>query len=368
MARKTHSRIYGDPTLYDEVGNPLPSPVAPVINGVSQLDHRPDRPTIRPHWQRVQRVMRSLDKGARPLILDDDPDSADWQSLRSIMESAARALNVEPHDDVTVLGHRAPSDTHATVTSDGRRAERKRNARTGPVKTRRTFRHTDDEADTWQYLVDRARSESEEHPWERVTTATGHSHISDLADLLATMKPIVSVEAEPIRWNGRDYTPQTLAERWARFQWNDDFFDGHRVPALARVGRVSSGSTLERFVYFQDQVIKAACVVKRLIRVPADTPSGAAIVPSYTVFWREAVGHDAKGYRVWRYEASRTFRSRTDAEAFGLDLARRARLEAEAQLDHWHSEGRQIEQGWDRDEFAYDPVTLNLIRSGADDY
>lgn len=226
----------------------------------------------------------------------------------------------------------------------------------------REFRNLDLRAVQW-----------EADEWDVTLAPSGHARVSEFHDLVAHMREIPLTDDETVVWNRErtesgewvdaKWSPHRLAERLAKFEWNEDFWRARRVPESAWAGFVHTG----RFVYLGDSVYSAVIVKWR--------PHGSSGW-SYTVFWRESLGFESntKGrrYRVWRYHAMKTFTSmagpsyldRQGALAFADRLEAKARLEAELVNDLRESMGERVERPWDRDEFSYDPAVLVSLSDG----
>lgn len=312
--------------------------------------------------------------------------------------------------DAVHLGDRAAAwvDAPAVIGQEIRRADAIRRAR--PRPGRRRIRVSISERDLELSEMRDEAIERGEDRWD-FTSLHGRVRVAEFHDLHAHLSPIPTDDdgPEPIEWNGSTWTPQSLSNRWNTFEWNDHYFDGHRIPWHARVGRIHTG----RFVYFPDAVM-AVSVTKRYRRHVVDfdvsvdpehfdgptqpDPDDPAwhhpVVAqhTYTVWWRESMGTETLirpdgetrfrrprageriagvrqfKARVWHYVGKVTFDTREEALAFAHRFEAKARLEADLLRDAERSmQDRSVTVPWDTDEFPYEPQVLVSMHDGRDD-
>lgn len=395
-------------------------------------EKRPQRAALkkrRPEFGEFDSIVEDLILVDSRRLRRSDPE---WSVLRRTMQRFASSLNrpllpghrwdPAPVDRSHVeLGHSADPDTMESVVAAGQLAAQRAwvrsresghpvrgtTVRPGPVvdgvcihehiqsscticiiPKHRTFgRHVDLENEEWEqaYLADH----SVEAPFDFVGPSRS-KRVADFHDLLDSMAEVPTenvLSGRKPRWNGSEFDSwHDLAARLNRFQFNEDYFDGFRIPPRGRAGFLAIGSA-GRFIYFPDGVF---CV--SLTRRFTESSTWDDPVPVYTVWWRESVGTETlvKGpgdsswrrlgvgesagpeyrrfdKRVFAYHRSRSFSHLDDARGFAERLAAKARLEADLAIEALTHAGEQVRQGWDRDEFSYDPWVLSMMVDGRED-
>lgn len=372
-----------------------------------------DGPTL----GRYQDLPAPVGRSKAPSDADLDVIRRPWVPRRTAYEDAKITLarfaarwNPILDLDTIHLGERVATwrDDPAVVAQEIRRADAVRRAR--PRPGRRRIRVSISERDLELSEMRDEEVERGEDRWD-FTAIDGRVRVAEYHDLHAHLSPIPGDTdgAPTVEWNGSTWTPQALSDRWNRFEWNDHYFDGHRIPWHARVGRIATG----RFVYFPDAVM-ATSVTKRYVRHVVDhdvdvfpeTYDGPSqpdehnpevhhpIVAqhAYTVWWRESMGTETLvkpdgetrfrkprpgeriagvrqfKARVWNYVGKITFQTRAEALAFAARFEAKARLEADLLRDAERSmQDRSPVVPWDTDEFPYEPQVLTSMHDGRDD-
>ena len=149
---------------------------------------------------------------------------------------------------------------------------------------------------------------------------------------------------------------QGHAELTCRYQWNDDFFESNSTPYLKRRGRIATGPLLN---YGGDTLV----FTTTQSYVPARTHSESVVTDKggrewevrYTVFLREHVGSDRRGYWTWQYHAFKGFGNASEALEWMDRLTQSLRNEIQLE-DHWYS--AQFTPG---EALPYDPYVLASV-------